>query len=291
MTDILTTATQRESFGKTRTVINPSRATDGSVDRARSIVHAGLIMPVEKTPTDNDLLAALPSDVLERLRPDMERVRLHLGEVIYEPGVELAQAYFPTAGCIISMLYVLQDGDSAEISMVGKEGVLGVALFMGGSSTPSRAVVQSAGEAYRLDAQILKREFKRHGDLQTLLLRYTQALMTQMSQTAVCNRHHSVEQQLCRWLLFSLDRLSSNELNMTQGLIANMLGVRREGVTEAAGKLQALGLIDYSRGRITILDRSGLEAHVCECYSVVSGEYERLLPTIGRRGLHKRVLA
>ena len=203
-----------------------------------------------------------------------------LGQVIYESGGELGHVYFPAPGCIVSMLYVMVDGASAEIAVVGNEGMVGIALFMGGGTTPSRAVVQSAGQAYRLPSKALQDEFHRHSGLQILLLRYTQALITQMSQTAVCNRHHSVDQQLCRWLLLSLDRLSSNELTMTQELIANMLGVRREGVTEAAGKLQADGIIRYSRGSITILDRSALETRVCECYGVVKREYDRLLPDI-----------
>jgi CRP-like cAMP-binding protein len=201
-----------------------------------------------------------------------------LGKVIYEPGAALEHVYFPAPGCIVSMLYVMTDGASAEIAVVGDEGMVGIALFMGGDTTPSRALVQSAGQAFLLKGSALKREFDRHGKLQTLLLRYTQALITQMSQTAVCNRHHSVEKQLCRWLLLSLDRLPTNELTMTQELIANMLGVRREGVTEAAGKLQDLRLIHYSRGRIAVLDRPGLEARVCECYAVVKKEYDRLLP-------------
>jgi CRP-like cAMP-binding protein len=229
-------------------------------------------------PTQNQVLAALPADALQRLLPDLEPVGMPLGKVIYESGIELKQVYFPVPGCIVSMLYVMEDGASAEIAVVGDEGMVGIALFMGGGTTPSRAVVQSAGQAYQLRAKALTREFERHGNLQVLLLRFTQALITQMSQTAVCNRHHSVEQQLSRWLLLSLDRLSSNELTMTQELIANMLGVRREGVTEAARKLQALGLIRYSRGRITVLDRPGLEARVCECYAVVKKEYDRLLP-------------
>jgi CRP-like cAMP-binding protein len=224
------------------------------------------------------LLAALPADGLERLRPDLQLVAMPLGQVIYESGVELKQVYFPVPGCIISMLYVMEDGSSAEIAVVGDEGMVGIALFMGGGTTPSRAIVQSAGHAYALPAKALTWEFERHGQLQVLLLRYTQALITQMSQTAVCNRHHSVEQQLSRWLLLSLDRLPSNELSMTQELIANMLGVRREGVTEAARKLQALDLIRYSRGRITVVDRPGLEHRVCECYAVVKKEYDRLLP-------------
>jgi len=201
-----------------------------------------------------------------------------LGKVIYESGVQLEHVYFPVQSCIVSMLYVMEDGASAEIAVVGDEGMVGIALFMGGGTTPSRALVQSAGQAFVLKANALKKEFEHSGGLQVLLLRYTQALITQMSQTAVCNRHHSVEQQLCRWLLLSLDRLSTNELAMTQELIANMLGVRREGVTEAARKLQAQRLIRYSRGHISVLDRPGLEAQVCECYAVVKKEYDRLLP-------------
>jgi len=228
-------------------------------------------------PTDNALLAALPAEVLERLRPNLVPVAMPLGEVIYESGAELKQVYFPAPGCIVSMLYVMTDGSSAEIAVVGDEGMVGIALFMGGGGTPSRALVQSAGQVFQLKADALTREFERHSGLQLLLLRYTQALITQMSQTAVCNRHHSLDQQLCRWLLLSLDRLPTNELSMTQELIANMLGVRREGVTDAAGKLQDRGLIRYSRGRITILDRPGLEARVCECYAVVKNEYDRLL--------------
>jgi CRP-like cAMP-binding protein len=220
----------------------------------------------------------LPAEVFDRLLPNLKPIALPLGKVIYESGVELDHVYFPVPGCIISMLYVMTDGSSAEIAVVGDEGMVGIALFMGGDSTPSRALVQSAGQAFQLKGNELKKEFERHSGLQHLLLRYTQALITQMSQTAVCNRHHSVEQQLCRWLLLSLDRLATNELTMTQELIANMLGVRREGVTEAAGKLQAQGLIRYSRGRITVLDRPGLERQVCECYAVVKKEYDRLLP-------------
>jgi CRP-like cAMP-binding protein len=229
-------------------------------------------------PTENHLLAALPGDALARLLPDLELVSMPLGKVIYESGIELKQVYFPLPGCIVSMLYVMADGASAEIAVVGDEGMVGIALFMGGGTTPSRALVQSGGRAYALRAGALTLEFERHSQLQLLLLRYTQALITQMSQTAVCNRHHSVDQQLCRWLLLSLDRLSGNELTMTQELIANMLGVRREGVTEAARKLQSQGLIQYSRGRITVLDRPGLEQRVCECYAVVKKEYDRLLP-------------
>jgi len=229
-------------------------------------------------PKDNYLLAALPAEVFDRLFPDLKPVTMPLGKVIYESGAQLEYVYFPTPSCIVSMLYVMEDGSSAEIAVVGDEGMVGIALFMGGGTTPSRALVQSAGQAFRLPGNALKKEFERHTGFQHLLLRYTQALITQMSQTAVCNRHHSVDQQLCRWLLLSLDRLPTNKLTMTQELIANMLGVRREGVTEAAGKLQALGLIGYSRGRITVLDRPGLEAQVCECYAVVKKEYDRLLP-------------
>ena len=205
---------------------------------------------------------------------------MKLGDVLYEPGVRLRHVYFPTTS-IVSLLYVMTDGASAEIAIVGNEGILGISLFMGGDSTPSRAVVQSAGYAFRLKAELLKTEFARFGPTMYLLLRYTQALITQMSQTAVCNRHHSVDQQLCRWLLLSLDRLSSSELSMTQDLIANMLGVRREGVTEAAGKLQDAGLIHYRRGKITVLDRPAVEARSCECYQVVKTEFDRLLPYVG----------
>lgn len=229
------------------------------------------------TPTQNRLLAALPAPDLERLLPDLTLVVLPLGEALYESGSQLRHVYFPTTS-IVSLLYVMADGASAEIAVVGNEGLIGVSLFMGGETTPSRAVVQSAGHAYRLTGQILKEEFTRAGAMQHLLLRYTQALLTQMAQTAVCNRHHSLDQQLCRWLLLSLDRLPSNELVMTQELIANMLGVRREGVTEAAGKLQDSGVIQYSRGRITVLDRRALEARTCECYAVVKAECDRLLP-------------
>jgi CRP-like cAMP-binding protein len=225
----------------------------------------------------NHLLAALTKSDLERLMPDLELVSLPLGAAVYESGRRLRHVYFPLDS-IVSLLNVMADGASAEIAVVGNDGVVGVSLFMGGETTPSRAVVQSAGYAYRLEAAILKAEFNRAGALQHLLLRYTQALLTQMAQTAVCNRHHTLDQQLCRWLLLSLDRLPSNELIMTQGLIANMLGVRREGVTEAAGKLQQAGLIHYSRGRIRVLDRPGIEAGTCECYAVVKKETERLLP-------------
>jgi len=234
-----------------------------------------------QTPQQNHLLAALPASDYARLAPHLEPIPLKLGEVLYEPGVQLRYVYFPTTS-IVSLLYVMEDGASAEIAIVGNEGILGISLFMGGETTPSRAVVQSAGHGYRLKAQLLKDEFQRFGPMLHLLLRYTQALITQMAQTAVCNRHHSVDQQLCRWLLLSLDRLASNELSMTQELIANMLGVRREGVTEAAGKLQDAGLISYRRVRITVLDRPGLEARSCECYQVVKKELDRLLPYSAR---------
>jgi len=228
------------------------------------------------SPKQNRLLAALPAADYKRLLPALEPISLPLGLVLYESGGTLGYVYFPTDS-IVSLLYVMVDGASAEIAVTGCEGLVGISLFMGGDTTPSRAVVQSAGQGYRLDAGSLKKEFDNGGALQHLALRYTQALITQMAQTAVCNRHHSVEQQLCRWLLLSLDRLPSDELNMTQELIANMLGVRREGVTEAAGRLQAAGLIRYSRGHIEVLDRPMLEDRVCECYAVVKKEYDRLL--------------
>ena len=225
----------------------------------------------------NKLLAALPDTEWQNLLPYLEWVDLPLGKVIYESGTTLSHVYFPTTA-IVSLLYVMENGSSAEIAVVGNEGIVGISLFMGGESTTSRAVVQSSGEGFRLNAKFLKKEFNRSDPLMHLLLRYTQALITQMSQTAVCNRHHSVDQQLCRWLLLSLDRLPSNELVMTQELIANMLGVRREGVTEEAMKLQKAGLISYVRGRITVLNRLGLENRSCECYAVVKKEYDRLLP-------------
>ena len=225
----------------------------------------------------NHLLAALPDAEWLRWLPMLEAVDMPLGEVLYESGNTLSHVYFPTTA-IVSLLYVMEDGASAEIAVVGNEGIVGISLFMGGGSTPSRAVVQSAGAGLRLRAQILKDEFNRNGPVLHLLLRYTQALITQMAQTAVCNRHHSLDQQLCRWLLLSLDRLHGNELLMTQELIANMLGVRREGVTEAALSLQQAGLIHYTRGRISVLDRAGLEKRTCECYAVVKKEYDRLLP-------------
>ena len=228
-------------------------------------------------PIENRLLAALPETEWLSWRSQMERVEMPLGQVIYESGSTLSHVYFPTTA-IVSLLYVMQNGASAEIAVVGNEGIVGISLFMGGDSTPSRAVVQSAGRGLRLKAEIMKDSFNGSGPVLHLLLRYTQALITQMAQTAVCNRHHSLDQQLCRWLLLSLDRLRSNELVMTQELIANMLGVRREGVTEGALKLQQLGLIRYVRGHITVLDRAGLETRSCECYSVVKKEYDRLLP-------------
>ncbi|HEV2268412.1 MAG TPA: Crp/Fnr family transcriptional regulator [Steroidobacteraceae bacterium] len=228
-------------------------------------------------PQQNHLLAALPVADRERVYPHLQLVPMPLGKVLYESGDVLRHVYFPVDS-IISLLYVLADGASAEISVVGNEGLIGIALFMGGETTPSRAIVQSAGYAYRMVGQRLKDEFRRNGELQLLLLRYTQALITQMAQTAVCNRHHTVDQQLCRWLLLSLDRLSSNQLTMTQELIANMLGVRREGVTESAGKLERLGVIHYARGKITVLDRAALERLCCECYAVVKKESDRLLP-------------
>ena len=228
-------------------------------------------------PKRNLLLAALSSEEYERIYPHLEAVTMPLGKVVYESGASLRYVYFPT-DCIVSLLYVLRNGASAEISIVGYEGLIGVASFMGGETTPSRAIIQSAGTAYRLLGRLLRDEFHRDGDLQLLLLRYTQALITQMAQTVVCNRHHSIDQQLCRWLLLSLDRLSSNELIMTQGLISDMLGVRREGVTEAAGKLEKLGAIRYSRGQITVLDRPKLELLCCECYAVVKRETDRLMP-------------
>jgi len=233
-------------------------------------------MPATPDPKHNHILAALPRAARARLFPYLKLVPLPLGTVLYDSGDTLNHIYFPTDS-IVSLLYVMESGASAEIAVVGNEGVIGIALFMGGETTPSRATVQSAGSAYRLTRKRLKDEFNRHGDLLQVLLRYTQSLITQMSQTAVCNRHHTVDQQLCRWLLLSLDRLSSNQLTMTQELIANMLGVRREGVTVAAGKLQKLGVIRYSRGQITVLDRPKMEKLSCECYAVVERETDRLL--------------
>ncbi|HUX38753.1 MAG TPA: Crp/Fnr family transcriptional regulator [Rectinemataceae bacterium] len=230
-------------------------------------------------PRQNHLLASLAPEDFNRLAPNLEAVHLALGMTLHKPDINMNCVYFPTTA-IVSLLYVLESGASAEIAVVGNEGIVGIALFMGGETTPNKAVVQSEGGAYRLPGQLLKLEFGRAGALQHLLLRYTLALLSQMAQTAVCNRHHTIDQQLCRWLLLSLDRLPSNQLSMTQELIANMLGVRREGVTEAAGRLQSAGLIHYNRGRITVLDRPGLEARVCECYEVVRKEFQRLLPDL-----------
>ena len=267
------------------TSIDGSKYDDTSDHQSRDFVGHP---PVEKSPLTtvpkvpegakkNDLLAALPIAEWERWLPNLEAVEMPLGKVLYESGSKMTHVYFPTTS-IVSLLYVMEDGASAEIAVVGHEGIVGISLFMGGASTPSRAVVQSAGLGYRLQASLMMQEFNRAGPVLHLLLRYTQALITQMAQTAVCNRHHSLDQQLCRWLLLSLDRLKGNDLVMTQELIANMLGVRREGVTEAAGKLQDAGLIRYRRGHITVLDRPGIEKRTCECYAVVKHEYDRLLP-------------
>ena len=259
-----------------------ARRPGGSVGKtspqpSKNGARSGALSP--PSPHQNHLLDALPAAAYERVAAHLELVPMRLGDVLYESGDPLRYVYFPTTS-IISLLYVMEDGASAEIAVVGNEGILGISLFMGGETTPSRAVVQSAGHAFRLKAEFLKSEFGRFGPTMHLLLRYTQALITQMAQTAVCNRHHSVDQQLCRWLLLSLDRLATNELSMSQELIANMLGVRREGVTGAAGKLQEAGLIRYRRGRITVLDRAGLEARSCECYRVVKAEFDRLLPYV-----------
>ena len=235
-------------------------------------------MTTRISPQQNHLLASLPENVMARWTPLLEPVDMPLGSVLYESGLELSHVYFPTTS-IVSLLYVMENGASAEIAVAGHEGLVGISLFMGGGTTPSRAVVQSAGRGYRMKAETIKTEFK-HPPVTHLLLRYTQALITQMAQTAVCNRHHSLDQQLCRWLLLSLDRLNVRELKMTQELIANMLGVRREGVTEGAMKLQKAGLISYTRGRIVVLDRKGLEERSCECYEVVKKEYDRLLPAM-----------
>jgi CRP-like cAMP-binding protein len=235
------------------------------------------VIATSTDPRQNLLLAALPDSEWQRWLPQLESVAMPLGQVLYEAGATQSHVYFPTTA-IVSLLYVMENGASAEIAVVGNEGIVGISLFMGGESTSSRAVVQSAGIGFRLKAQMMKNEFDRAGPVLHLLLRYTQALITQMAQTAVCNRHHTLDQQLCRWLLLSLDRLQDNELVMTQELIANMLGVRREGVTEGALKLQSEGLIRYARGRISVLDRPGLERRTCECYAVVKKEYDRLLP-------------
>jgi CRP-like cAMP-binding protein len=248
------------------------------VATAPSALHK-LSTAASATPEQNHLLNALSTDVQQRLFPHLERVEMPLGKVLYESGDVMRYVYFPT-DCIVSLLYVMENGSSAEISVVGFDGLIGIALLMGGESTTSRAVVQSSGFAYRLLGQRIKDEFNRHGELLQLMLRYSQALITQMAQTAVCNRHHSIDQQLCRWLLLSLDRLQGNHLVMTQELIANMLGVRREGVTEAAGRLHKKGVIDYSRGHITVTNRAKLEQLSCECYAVVKAETDRLLPLL-----------
>ncbi|HEX5785714.1 MAG TPA: Crp/Fnr family transcriptional regulator [Burkholderiaceae bacterium] len=234
-------------------------------------------MKLAHDPRANDLLASLPEADWARWQSHLEKVELKLGQALYESGTTMHHVYFPT-NAIVSLLYVMEDGSSAEIAVVGHEGVVGISIFMGGGSTPSRAVVQSAGWGFRMRSAVIKDEFDRSSPVMHLMLRYTQALITQMAQTAVCNRHHSLDQQLCRWLLLSLDRLTGNELVMTQELIANMLGVRREGVTEGALKLQKAGLISYARGHIHVLDRAGLERRTCECYAVVKKEYDRLLP-------------
>lgn len=243
--------------------------------------------PTSQTPRHNHLLAAAPGDVQDRLFPHLNLVELPLGKVLYDSGDVSQDVYFPTDS-IVSLLYVMEDGASAEISVVGNEGLIGIAVFMGGESTPSRATVQSAGYAYRLHGQRLKEEFHRDVDMRLLLLRYTQSLITQMAQTAVCNRHHTIDQQLCRWILLSMDRLPTNKLRMTQELIANMLGVRREGVTQAAGKLQRFGVIEYQRGHITVVDRPKLEQLCCECYAVVKRETDRLGPHLGAGLLNRQ---
>ena len=238
-------------------------------------------MPSLHSPNQNHLLAVLPTAEYERMAAYLEPVAMPLGQVLYEPGAQLQHAYFPSSS-IVSLHYVMESGASAEVAGVGNEGMVGISLFMGGNTTPSSAVVQTSGHAYRLERRVLKQEFDRSGRLQHLLLRYTQALMTQMTQTAACNRHHSVEQQLCRWLLVTLDRIPSGKLTMTQELVAAMLGVRREGITEAACRLRNAGVIDYRRGHIEVLDRSGLKARTCECYGVVKLEFDRLLADIPR---------
>jgi CRP-like cAMP-binding protein len=253
-------------------VADPNLNTDKPLNSVKTLS----VDPAAVDPAENYLLAALPDPELQRWLPQLEHVEMPLGQVLYESGGTLSHVYFPTTA-IVSLLYVMENGASAEIAVVGNEGIVGISLFMGGDSTSSRAVVQSAGLGFRLKAQVMKDDFNRAGPVLHLLLRYTQALITQMAQTAVCNRHHSLDQQLCRWLLLSLDRLKGNELVMTQELIANMLGVRREGVTEGALKLQQAGLIRYARGHITVLDRDGLEKRSCECYAVVKKEYDRLL--------------
>ena len=239
-------------------------------------------MPQANESSQNLLLAALPAADFERLAGHLERIPMRVGDMLYEPGEQLQHAYFPVT-CIISLHYVMATGASAAVAGVGNEGMVGISLFMGGNTTPSSAVVQTAGVAYRLERRVLKQEFERPGALHQLLLRYTQALMTQMTQTAVCNRHHTVEQQLCRWLLVTLDRIPSGQIVMTQELVASMLGVRREGVTDAAGRLQEAGVIRYRRGHITVLQRAGLETRACECYEVVRKEFARLLDDVRHR--------
>jgi len=258
-----------------RSILDALRFRFWTHPAARSLAQESPMTRPE-TPRQNQLLASLPEAEWQRWKPHLEMVELPLGKVLYESGEQMKSVYFPTSG-IVSLLYVLNSGASAEIAVVGNEGLVGISLFMGGGSTPSRAVVQSSGMGYRLSAEVVQAEFERSGPVMHLLLRYTQALITQMSQTAVCNRHHTLDQQLCRWLLLSLDRLPGSELLMTQELISNMLGVRREGVTEAALKLQTAGLIRYVRGRISVLDRPKLELRSCECYQVVKREYDRLL--------------
>jgi CRP-like cAMP-binding protein len=265
----------------------------GKAIRSSSVTSiARALMHGVNNPHRNRILAALPGDECERLVCDLELVPMPLGLSLYESGTRMHHAYFPTTA-IVSLLYVMEDGASAEIAMVGNEGIVGIPLFMGGDAAPGRAVVQSAGHAYRMKGQMLKDEFCLGGPIQAVLLRYTQARLTQIAQTAVCNRHHSLDQRLCRWLLLSLDRLPNNEFGMTQELVAHMLGVRREGVTEAAGNLHRAGLISYRRGHITVLDRAGLEARVCECYGVVGKEFDRLFQekpvpkaVANRTGLH-----
>jgi len=254
----------------------------GSASNPPFLSRPSLAMSSLQGPNQNHLLAALPPAEFERLAPHLEPVEMLLGDSLYEPGEQLQHAYFP-ATAIVSLHYVMESGASAETAGVGNEGVVGISLFMGGDTTPSSAVVRTAGRAYRLETRLLKQEFDRGGLMQRLMLRYTQALLTQMAQTAACNRHHSVEQQLCRWLLLTLDRLPTNELIMTQELVASMLGVRREGITEAAGKLQHAGFIRYRRGHISVLERSGLETRVCECYAVVKKELSRLLSDVRYR--------
>src|SRR5437773_820369 len=271
------------ALAHTHFLYSSSRPPQGRLRwRSPGLGHAGAVMATHPDPKKNHLLAALPADEWARWLPSLEPVDMPLGEVLYESGMAMTHVYFPTTS-IVSLLYVMEDGASAEIAVVGNEGIVGISLFMGGETTPSRSVVQSAGEGFRMRGQLLKNEFNRSGPVLHLLLRYTQALITQMAQTAVCNRHHSLDQQLCRWLLLSLDRLQAPELVMTQELIANMLGVRREGVTEAAANLQRAGLIQYRRCHITVLDREGLERRTCECYAVVRKEYERLLPGAASR--------